>query len=149
MKKLKFESKIDMNLFAEIKKLNFPLDQYIVVGSGPIVARGLRMTNDVDIVVTPELFEKCKTDGWDQVPWTYEKVGQIYLKKGNAELYLDVNCKDFNPTFIELRSRADIIQGIPFASLEDTKQFKKAYGKSKHLKDIKLIEEYQRSDINI
>ncbi|MCE9643135.1 MAG: zinc ABC transporter substrate-binding protein [Candidatus Andersenbacteria bacterium] len=132
-----------MNIIQEIQNLNFSTEQYIVVGSGPMAVRGLKDSHDIDIVVTPELFEKCSQKGWEQMPWTYPgKEGQIYLKKGIVELYLDVNAGEFHPTFQELMSRADIIQDIPFASLEDIIQFKKAYNRPKHDADIEKIEEY-------
>ncbi len=131
-----------MNIFEKVKSLNFPTGQYVVVGSGILEAKGIRETHDVDVVVTPELFEKCKTEGWEQVPWTYEKIDQIYLKKGEFEVYLDVNCRDFNPTFSELIQRAETIDDITFASLQDTINFKRAYNKPKHLADLKLIEKY-------
>lgn len=133
-----------MNIIQKVKALNFPNNEYVVVGSGILEAKGIRETNDIDIVVSPDLFEKCKAHSWEQVPWTYEKIGQIYLRKAEYELYLDVNCKDFNPTLSELLERAEIIEGIPFASLEDTSNFKRAYGKPKHLRDIELIEQYRK-----
>lgn len=132
-----------MNLIEEIKKLNFPLGQYVIVGSGPMAVRGLKEAHDIDIVVTPEFFEKCKISGWETMPWTYpEKVGQIYLKKGDVELYLDVNAGDFNPTTAELIGRSETIHGIPFITLGDMISFKKAYGREKHLEDIKTTEEF-------
>lgn len=137
-----------MDIFKEIKKLKFPLGSYVVVGSGHIIALGLKEGHDVDIVVTKELFEKCKNKGWKQVSWTYpDKLGHIYLRKGKVELYLDVNRGDINPTTEELIQRAVIIDGVPFASLEDVLKFKKEYSKvnPKHLKDIKLIEKHLES----
>jgi hypothetical protein len=38
--------------------------------------------------------------------------------------------------------RADIIRGIPFASLDDVLKFKQAYNGPKHWADIELIEKY-------
>ena len=138
-----------MNIFEEVRKLNFPPRQYVVVGSGPMAARGIREIRDIDIVVSPEFFEKCKQDGWEQVPWTYsEKLEQVYLKQGVVELYLDVNCGNFNPKTDELIQRADVIDGIPFASLEDVIRFKKEYNKPKHLADIKLIAEYLKNNFD-
>ena len=132
-----------MNVIEEIKKLNFSSGEYVVVGSGPMAIRGLKEAHDIDIVVTPELFEKCRISGWEEMPWTYpEKVGQIYLKKGDVELYLDVNAGSFNPTTAELIERSETIQGVPFVTLKDMINFKKAYGREKHLKDIKIVEEY-------
>src|SRR3989344_2838985 len=123
-----------MNVIEEVNKLNFPIGQYVVVGSSPMAIRGLKEAHDIDIVVTQELFGKCKTDGWETMPWTYpEKVGQIYLKKVDVELYLDVNAGNFNPTTKELIERSDTIQGVPFITLEDMISFKKAYGREKHL----------------
>jgi len=135
-----------MNIFEEIQKLNFPSGQYVVVGSGPMAARGIREAQDIDIVVMPEFFEKCKQEDWEQIPWTYEKPEQVYLKKGLVELYLDVNCGNFNPTTEELLQRADMINNIPFVSLADLIGFKKEYNKPKHLRDIELIEKYKKGN---
>ena len=116
------------------------------MGSGHLIALGLKESTDIDIVVTPELFEKCYQDAsWEQVPWTYpEKLGQIFLRRGVVELYLDVNAGDFNPSTAELIKRAVVIDNIPFASLEDVLAFKKEYlkNKPKHQKDIEVIEKY-------
>jgi len=132
-----------MNVIEKVRALNFPDGEYVVVGSGILGAKNIREIHDVDIVASPGLFERCKSGGWEQMPWTYEKIGQIYLRKAGCELYLDVNCKDFNPTLQELIQRSEMIEGIPFASFEDTVNFKRAYGKPKHLKDIELIERYK------
>jgi len=132
-----------MDIIEKIKKLDFPQGQYIIVGSGPMVVRAIKESNDIDIVVSVKLFEKCKQDGWEQLPWTYpDKLWQIFLRRGYIELYLDVNCKECNPTLKELLQRSDTIQGCSFASLEDVIKFKRAYDKPKHLEDIQRIEEY-------
>lgn len=108
-----------------------------------MAAHGIKEIHDIDIVVTSELFERCKNENWEHIPWTFpEKLGQIYLRKGVVELYLDINCGNFNPTIHELIQRADIIKGIPFASLEDVLKFKKEYNRPKHARDIELIKAY-------
>jgi len=136
-----------VNIFQEVLDLNFPENNYVVVGSGILVALGLKEGHDVDIVVTTELFEKCGKEAiWEQIPWTYpEKIRQIFLRKGLVELYLDVNCGKFNPTFEELLARATTLNNVAFASLEDTLKFKKEYvinNHPKHIKDIETIKEY-------
>jgi len=134
-----------MNIIEEIKKLDFPVGQYVIVGSGPMAVRGLKEAHDIDIVVTREFFEKCKASEWEVMLWTYpEKIGQIYLRKNNVELYLDVNCGDFNPTTEELIKRADLFEEIPFIALKDMLEFKKAYNREKHRKDIEIAETYLR-----
>jgi len=137
-----------MNIFDEVKKLNFPPDKYVVVGSGPMAALGLKEPNDIDLVITLDLFKECKKNGWEVKQWTYPNTSGEYLQKENVELYLDVNYGDFNPTFEELFKRSEIINGVRFASLQDTLNFKKAYltniKKEKHIRDIAIIEGYLR-----
>ena len=84
-----------MNIFEEIEKLNFPNDEFIIVGSGIMAVKGIRDTNDLDIVVSPELFEKCKNDGWEIQSWTKEGIeGMDWLKKGNIDLYMQLSRKN-------------------------------------------------------
>jgi hypothetical protein len=138
------EERVD--IFNEIKRLAFPFGEYVVVGSGIMTALGIKQSHDIDIVVTESLFEKCKESGWEVMPWTYpHRIGEIYLKRGNIELYLDVNCGDCNPTTDELINEAIVINEVPFISLERLLQFKKAYGREKHLNDALLIEQYLSS----
>jgi hypothetical protein len=136
---------VRVDIFKEVKKLNFPAESYVIVGSGHLIALGLKEGRDIDIVVTEALFEKCKEEGWEEIKWTYpEKIGHIYLRKGIVELYLDVNCNNFKPTTKELIKRAKIINGVPFASLDDLLKLKREYVKKKpkHKKDIQLIEKH-------
>ncbi len=134
-----------MDILKEIRKLDFPAEKYVVVGSGPLAVRGLKEARDIDIVVMEDLFERCISDGWDVLPWTYpEKIGHSYLKRGIVELYLDVNCGDMNPTAAELIGRAELIDDVPFITVADMIQFKRAYlhNNPKHEKDILVAEQY-------
>ena len=135
-------------ILEEIKKLKFPKGHYIIVWSWPMIVRNIRESNDIDIVVSNKLFEKCKQDNREQISWTYpDKLWQIYLRKNNIELYLDVNCGSFNPKLEELIERSDLIGDIPFVSLDDIIKLKKAYNKPKHLEDIKKIERYLKNNL--
>ncbi len=132
-----------MDIFEELRGLSFSPNQYVVVGSGIMAAKGIRNTNDLDIVVTPELFEKCKREGWEVKPWTKPgKEGKEWLKRGAVELYLEVNEGDINPTTEDLLKEAEFINGIPFNTLERLVEFKRAYGRPKDFEDIALIEKY-------
>ena len=127
----------------EVRKLNFPLGSYVVVGSGVLAVHGIRFARDLDIVVTPELYKKCEREGWEK---QWHNTGQRYVlhnKSGKleVEVYLDVNCESYQPTTQELIERAQIIEGVPFISLKDLLLFKKGYGRPKDKPDIKLIEE--------
>ena len=43
--------------FAPLKELNLPIDQYVVTASGPLGIRNLREIGDIDIIVTPKLWD--------------------------------------------------------------------------------------------
>ena len=111
-----------------------------------MIAHNIKESHDIDIIVTAKLFNKCVQEDWDQIPRTYEpKIWQKFLRRNDIELYLDVNCGNFNPTREELLKRAEIIEEIAFASLQDILQFKAAYNTPKHTKDIEKIEEYLKT----
>ncbi|MDO8451811.1 MAG: zinc ABC transporter substrate-binding protein, partial [bacterium] len=115
-----------MNIFSEIRKLNFPPEQYIVVGSGVMAAKGIRKTKDLDIVVTPELFEKCVSEGWEVHPWTKESIpGKEWLKKDSVELYVQLSRKTGGIPAKELLTNSEVIEGIPFITLETLIDFKR------------------------
>jgi hypothetical protein len=117
-----------------------------VVGSGIMAAKGIRSTNDLDIVATPELFNKCKAEGWRAYPWTKKHIeGKEWLKKDNVELYMQLSRKTGGITAGELLEDSEVIHGIPFITLESLVDFKIEYGRPKDFEDIKLIEKYLRA----
>jgi len=132
-----------MNIFEEIAKLNFPPNQYIIVGSGIMAAKGIREANDLDIIATPELFEKCKSEGWEIHPWT--KVGipsKEWLKKGSIDLYVQLSLKGGGVLAKELLKDAEIINGVPFITLENHMKYKAEFGRPQDLIDIQMIKDY-------
>lgn len=132
-----------MNIFAKIKELNFPSGHYIIVGSGILAAKGIRETNDLDIVVTPGLFERCRSEGWEVFPWTKKSIpGKDWLKKGIVEVYIQLSRKTGGISAKELLKNAEIIEGIPFITLESLIDFKREYGRPKDFEDIQIIEAY-------
>lgn len=54
-----------MNIFDHVKSLNLPFGEYVVIGSGVMSAHGIRQHKDVDLLVTPALYETLKKDGLD------------------------------------------------------------------------------------
>ncbi len=45
----------------------------------------------------------------------------------------------YNPSLKELPETAEIVDGIPFASLEEVIKWKKAFGRDKDKRDVELI----------
>jgi hypothetical protein len=133
-----------MDIFQEVKGLHFPQGHYIIVGSGIMIALGLKeIAHDIDIVVTPELFQSCIQQGWEQ--WIRPD-GKPGLRKDHIELYLDVNCGSYQPTFQELVAEGKIINDILFISPETLIKFKKEYKREKDFQDIALIETHLKNN---
>lgn len=51
-----------MSVIDKVQALGIPEDQYVVIGSGLLDARGLREVSDVGLVVTDGLFDRLSQD---------------------------------------------------------------------------------------
>ena len=130
-----------MDIFSEIKKLKFPVEQYVIFGGAAIAARGIRETHDVDVLVTPELLEECKKNPEWKIHPRLDPGEPPGLDNGIIEIYPTIG-GGIRSNFKELRNDADIINGIPFCNLKDVVRIKRAYGREKDLRDIASIEDY-------
>lgn len=126
------------DLFLKVKNLKLPAGKYAIFGSGPIAIRGLRECKDVDIIVTRDVFIDCKT----KPDWQVKKLDENteYLDNDGIELWdrwgpgeWDVN---------KLIQEAEIIDGLPFVKLDEVLRWKEMNGRSKDLKDVKIIKKY-------
>ena len=131
--------------FAVLKKYNLPMGSYVIGGSGPLGIRGIREIQDVDILVSNELRDDLikkygmVDDG---------KVKKIVFPKDEIEAFWEGSFytqeKDKHaPTVKQVISRAEIIDGLPFESLDDSIYFKRKLNRPKDLEDIKSIEEWK------
>ena len=123
---------------SELKKLNLPVSEYAIFGSGPIAIQGIRDSRDMDIIVKENLWSKLIKKY--PVLNTYKEI----IKIGNIEIY-----KDWKPWFSnvnELIDHADIINNIRFVKLKYVLDWKKAFGREKDKEDIQLIEKHQVYD---
>ncbi len=128
-----------------LKKLNLPTDQYVVIGSGPLAVRGIREAKDIDIMVTDSL--------WDEMIKKYQVISNDFgveciCLENDIEI---VNPKDsiFGNSVIvpkdEIFEKGDILDGIKFMSLEHLKKIKIEIGREKDLQDINLIDNFLNS----
>jgi hypothetical protein len=137
-----------MNTVEEIRKLQLPDGQYIVVGGGCLAVRGIRDTKDLDILVTPSLFETLLGRGWPLDTIYEQKWHRQRFKRGDIEIYPDIFLEKTN-SFVDVDSlirHADIIEGIPFLQLESLRIFKMDSGREKDLRDVGLIDAFLKTD---
>jgi hypothetical protein len=51
-------------VLAELQALKLTSGQYVVVGGAALAIRDIRDTEDIDLVVTPQLFDELAARGW-------------------------------------------------------------------------------------
>ena len=130
--------KIDI-LIAELDKLNLPKDQYAITSSGPLAIRGIREANDLDIIVTPEVWTELskkypiKNGGFRCI-----EIGSVQIL-WERSFYTDSKIA----TIEEQIKTADVIKGHRFVNLSLIKKFKRLQGREKDKKDLELIENYE------
>ena len=131
-----------MDIFERVKNLHFPVGEYVVIGAGILEALGIRNTNDIDIIVAPEFFEKLREYKIykEEIRW-----GKIFLIGKDIEIGTKLDWENYKTTTDQAIRTATIVNGIPFLNLEETIKFKKAMGRKKDFKDIELIESYLKN----
>ncbi|KKW30063.1 MAG: hypothetical protein UY72_C0024G0010 [Candidatus Uhrbacteria bacterium GW2011_GWD2_52_7] len=128
----------------QVKSLNLPLGQYIIVGSGAMSVHGIRPHKDVDLLVTPDLYDELKRRGWTEEE---KKPGFFVVHQGDAEASpAMITVNDYQPDIHAVIADADIISGVAFMKLDELVRFKTALGREKDLRDLKLITTYLSRD---
>ena len=127
-------------LFRLLEKLALPPSDYVVTGSGPLLAHGLRAgIHDLDLLARGKAWELAAAEA--PVLGARSGLGRrIVLHRGAIEVFDhwvgglgDVDA---------LIDEAELIEGVPFMSLKDTLRWKRGLGRAKDLADIALIEHH-------
>lgn len=134
------------DILERIRRLELPQKEYVVVGSGALAVRDIRPAGDIDLIVTPQLFEVLKSRGWEELQWDKPGMeGKIWLKNDQAEAVTEMFSglrKDITVSDLLSMNEVEAIEGIYFLSLPILAHFKKEYGREKDLADVRLIESY-------
>lgn len=113
-----------------LESLNIDKNEYIIISGGVMLFNGLKeTTNDVDIMVKPEIFKELKKN------FTFKKSPKYsYL----YEMYDDVEVavEDYSD------SSYDVIDGYKVEKLEIELKWKKENKRKKDVEAIKIIENY-------
>jgi hypothetical protein len=127
-------------LHALVAELDLDPNDFVIFGSGPLLAHGLREhISDLDIVARGETAERAFACG-------AKVLGEI----NGAELAVfDDGRIQFSRGWIsdawsadELIDKAKFIGGLRYARLDDVLRFKQALGRLKDLKDIEAIQRF-------
>lgn len=127
-------------IVAKVKELNWPAGSYCVFGSAPLALAGLREANDIDFLITPELLEELKQQpGWHQV---YNGPKDEPYENGVYEVHANWDFSTYAPTLEHLLKTANVVEGVPFAALDEVRKWKLAWGRPKDMQDVALIDGY-------
>lgn len=124
-------------LFGEFKKLNLPDGKYAVYGSGPMAVRGIKPVNDLDIIVTDDLYQELLEK--------YPENEKGCIAIGDIEIYSANTALIDNPKAVI--ARAELIKGVRFVRLDDLIVWKKKMARSKDFEHIKMIKDYLNGNL--
>lgn len=119
------------NIIEAIKGLGLEDKKYIVYMGGSLCVRGIRDTNDIDLGIEAEDFERLKKR-FNKL-YTISVMGygkfEINTENGTIEIF---KAEDFY-------DKIENVDGIWCQKLDEIIKMKKYFGREKDLKDIELI----------
>lgn len=125
-------------LIDQLKALDLPEGEFVVVGSAAMAARGIREAKDLDVLVSSKLWEVlARKYPVSQKACMYISVGDVELL-GPGSMYRDPEII----TTDDVIGTAEIIDGIPYINLGILKRVKKWRADPKDFRDIELIDKY-------
>ena len=107
--------------------------------------RGIRESNDLDVICRGSAWEQAQTHGKVQIK--ENGLECVRFAEGNIEIYRDWDPGKWN--IDELIDTAEIVDGIPFARLDFVIDWKKKMGREKDQKDLALIKKYLSKNTGI
>ena len=138
-----------LNIPSVLQEYSLTTDDSLVICSGILNALNLRESHDIDLVVNDETYKRLKKDSRLRIVYTskYEMLQNEILEISNS---WDVREWDINYTFEDLKKDSIIIDNVRYISLEFLLRYKQLLAtnpnpRKKDLNDIKIIEEYLRS----
>ncbi|POX48638.1 hypothetical protein [Streptomyces sp. Ru72] len=127
-------------LIRELCSLELSTVDYVVAGSGPLLAHGLRrVVHDLDIVARGDAWKTVLQLGNPETPPS--GCGRLVsLFDGDIEVF--DRWLPGSPGPDEMIEAAEWVQGIPFSPLREVLSWKERLGREKDQEDIKLIRDY-------
>lgn len=121
------------SIFELAKSLGLKQDEYVVVGSGVVVALGLaEFDNDVDMIVSQKRYDQFTAEGWEQ-----EDFQDIIVLKNGA---FDVGVKFHIWELKDLQEDALVINDVPFLNPSKLLEWKIALGRPEQ--QLRVLRDY-------
>ena len=117
-----------------IDELELRDKNYMIYMGGSLCIRGVRLTNDLDICVEPEMFLYLAKK--------YNKENDIYIALVDRKFDLEI--EDFNVEIFERTNFDDeyeIVDGLKCQTLDEIIKMKRRFNREKDQKDIIMLKE--------
>jgi len=121
----------------ELQALNLPVGKYAIFGSGPLAIRDIRDSNDIDVIVTADVFANLK----EKYPKSINQEKNS-VNIGHIEIFN--NWPNFSDQIDQLIQTAEIINDLPFVKLDYVVEWKTNSNRLKDQKDLNLLINYYR-----
>ena len=129
-----------MKITNRAKQVGIDPAKFIVIGSGVLDALGIRSTDDIDMLVTKDVYESfLSKPGWTEKIWPQ---GDPTLSTDGVELCTDWGDDKNIYQFDDILQNSITVEGIRFVSPEFLIKWKNNKGREKDLKDVVLIKKY-------
>lgn len=125
-------------LLQELKELDLPIGEYVIVSSAVMAARDIRECGDLDLLITEKLFNELSKK------YTVDKAEnflKVLISENIEGLYFGHNPEDIFPAERQIKE-AEIINGFPFQNLGTCLYFKENGDREKDKADVILIKEF-------
>jgi hypothetical protein len=129
----------NVNHIDKFKKLKYPPNKMLIVGSGIMALLGLKKNEDIDIWVTDDVFKKMAKDKYLK---PVQKHGRLFYETHDGVIEISNIFPCTKGNISKYLQNATVVNGIHFFSPTDLIEWKKCMGRPKDLKDIKTLERY-------
>lgn len=133
-----------MEIAQSLHELGLNPENSVIIGSGILSAYGIRDSNDIDIVVEKETYNKLTTDNRFTKA---ENHGREVLTDELFEIGTSWGVLGKSQTFDDLFQQSTMIDGVRYITLDFLLVVKRSWLKDadvrqKDIDDVKLIEDY-------
>jgi hypothetical protein len=136
------ENKLIRRLVKIVTELDLDHRDFVIFGSGPLLARGLRRRiGDLDVVARGQAWQRVSEYGCPGIgslngaPMALFWDGRIQFSRGWISDDWDAD---------DLIDRAEVIHGLPFAQLSDILAYKQVLLRPKDLPDIAAVRNWEK-----
>ncbi len=136
---------LEFAIFDILRKLNLPLGDHAIFGSGPLAIRGIiSSVGDLDVICRRDTWDLVKTLGKVEYLSEYD-VHVVTMDNGALTFGTRWGIGDFDVD--QLIDTAEVIQGLPFVRLEHVMRYKQIRGSDKDLMHLQALREKSGLDL--